>query len=84
MGKIAKPVKKSYFIFNGFDFGLKPQKIINMKQSPDGNIYFLVKWKKTKIPSYLITEVAKKMCPLLVCEFYQRHVIFSGNKFVNS
>jgi len=82
MGKVAIPVEKSYRIFNGFDSGLEPQKIINMKQLPGGNNYFLVKWKKRKIPTYIMAEVAKKKCPILVCEFYQKHIILCGNTIV--
>jgi len=82
MGKVAKPVNKPYYVFNGFNAGLKPQKIINMKQSPGGKNYFLVKWRKIESPTYVEAEVAKKMCPLLVCEFYQKHFVIKSHGIV--
>jgi len=74
MAKIAKPAKKPFYIFNGFEVGLKPKVIINMKQV-SGKNYFLTKWWKTEAPTYLEAEVAKHKCPILVCEFYQKHII---------
>lgn len=75
MGKSAKPVKKNYTAFEGFDSRLTPQQIIDMKQSTVGRTYFLVKWKNKKNPTYLTAEVAKKRFPTLVCEFYQKHIV---------
>jgi len=76
MGKKAIPVRKPYYVFNGFECGLKPKTIINMKQLPGGKLYYLVKWENIYSPTYIKGEVAKQKCALLVCEFYQKHTIF--------
>jgi len=78
MAKIAIPVTKPYYVFNGFDAGLKPKEIINMKRYGAKN-YFLVKWGKTEDPTYVKAEVANKRCPLLVCVFYEKHTIVNGD-----
>lgn len=79
MSKIAKPVNKPYYVFNGFHAGLKPKEIIQLKRY-NGRDYFLVKWGRTEDPTYLEAEVAKKKCPLLVCLFFQNHTYFKGDK----
>ncbi|CAI6353708.1 unnamed protein product [Macrosiphum euphorbiae] len=77
MAKIATPTTKPFYVFNGFEAGLKPKVIINMKNY-NGQNYFLIKWWKTKDPTFVKSEVANARCPLLVCKFYQKHTIFKG------
>jgi len=79
MGKVAKPVNKAYYVFNGFQAGLKPKEIIQLKRY-GGKNYFLVKWGKTEDPTYVEAEVAKKKCPLLVCLFFQNHITFKSDQ----
>jgi len=79
MDKIVMPVTKPYYVFNGFHAGLLPKKIINMKQY-GGKNYFLVKWRLSEEPTYLEAEIAIEKCPLLVCLFFEEHLIFEDDE----
>lgn len=74
MGRVARRVKKAYYVFNGFDCGLKPQRIMHLKKLPNGQMYFLMKWGKTDRPTYIKREDANIKCPSLVIKFYEKYV----------
>ncbi|XP_026819056.1 uncharacterized protein LOC113557695 [Rhopalosiphum maidis] len=77
--KLVVSNNKGIFVMNGFRYGLQPDKIISLKQLNNSKRFFLMKWKETEDITYVRASTAKKHCPLLVIEFYQRLIQWNDN-----
>jgi len=79
MDKTVIPKTNGKFYLNGFRSGLQPEKIISMKRLQNGKHFFLMQWKETNDTTYVKAKTAKKHCPLLVIEFYEKCVQWKNN-----
>jgi hypothetical protein len=63
---------------NGFDRGLKAEKIIGFT-TQGGQSMFLVKWKNSNDLDLVLAKEAHKKCPQLVIDFYEKHLSIVEN-----
>jgi len=56
--------------FNGFEYGLKAEKILTMNKIKR-SLYFLIKWEDINKPTLVKTIYANNNCHSLVLQFYE-------------
>jgi len=59
-----------------FDSGLEPEKIIGATDT-NGELAFLIKWKNSNTDMFIPSKIARKHCPQLVINFYEKHLTWS-------
>ncbi|CAG5097242.1 Oidioi.mRNA.OKI2018_I69.XSR.g14993.t1.cds [Oikopleura dioica] len=59
----------------GFNRGFEAVKIHECVADNDGQIYFAIEWKDSKIIDFVKSEDCRKNCPKLVCEFYEELMV---------
>ena len=65
-----------------FENGLIPHEIVGAteskleKGSESGKLLFLMKWKNSSKIDLVLSSTAKKVCPQLVIDFYEKHLVW--------
>ena len=80
----TKPSTSAATTSCAFDNGLIPDKIIGATESKldrDGNgkLLFLMKWKNSPKIDLVVSTVARKICPQIVIDFYEQHLIWKDS-----
>jgi hypothetical protein len=65
-----------------FENGLIPHEIVGATESKldqsngSGKLLFLMKWKNSSKVDLVLSSSAKKVCPQLVIDFYEKHLVW--------
>lgn len=62
---------------NGFERGLKPERIIGATDT-SGELMFLMKWEGTDEADLVRSVDARSKCPQLIIEFYEKHLTWNN------
>ncbi len=63
---------------SGFERGLKPERIIGATDT-SGELMFLMKWMGTDEADLVRSVDARKKCPQLIIEFYEKHLTWNSH-----
>ncbi len=69
--------KGSNQLFNGFDRGFRPFKILGAKLDHKNQLLFLVMFKEDLTTAHLIpNHVLRQKCPQLLIKFYEKNILW--------
>uniref|UniRef100_A0A182PX89 Chromo domain-containing protein n=1 Tax=Anopheles epiroticus TaxID=199890 RepID=A0A182PX89_9DIPT len=60
-------------VMNGFEKGYVPEKILGATKD-DNELLFLMQWKDKDKAQLVKSKEARKHCPQLVLDFYEKHL----------
>jgi len=75
--KMIDEFKGSNQLFNGFDRGFRPFKILGAKLDHKNQLLFLVMFKEDLTTAHLIpNHVLRQKCPQLLIKFYEKNTLW--------